>query len=33
VKLDADLLRRIDDVLGSDIVRDPARTASPPSRP
>jgi aryl-alcohol dehydrogenase-like predicted oxidoreductase len=33
VKLDAGLLSRIDDVLGSYIVRDPARTASPPRRP
>jgi aryl-alcohol dehydrogenase-like predicted oxidoreductase len=33
VKLDAGLMRRIDDVLGRDVERDPARTASPPSRP
>ena len=33
VKLDAGLLRRIDEVLADDIVRDPARTASPASRP
>ena len=33
VKLDSGLLRRIDDVLGSSVERDPARTASPPSRP
>ena len=33
VKLDAGLLRRIDEVLGDDIERDPARTASPASRP
>ncbi len=33
VKLDAGLLRRIDEVLGSYVERDPARTASPPSRP
>jgi aryl-alcohol dehydrogenase-like predicted oxidoreductase len=33
VKLDSGLLRRIDDVLGSFVERDPARTASPPSRP
>jgi aryl-alcohol dehydrogenase-like predicted oxidoreductase len=33
VKLDAGLLRRIDDVLGSYVERDPARTSSPPSRP
>ena len=33
VKLDAGLLRRIDDVLGPYIERDPARTASPPTRP
>jgi aryl-alcohol dehydrogenase-like predicted oxidoreductase len=33
VRLDAGLLRRIDDVLGDVVERDPARTASPPSRP
>ncbi|HEY2278325.1 MAG TPA: aldo/keto reductase family protein [Streptosporangiaceae bacterium] len=33
VKLDAGLLSRIDDVLGSYVERDPARTVSPPSRP
>jgi aryl-alcohol dehydrogenase-like predicted oxidoreductase len=33
VKLDAGLLRRIDEVLGGYIERDPARTASPPRRP
>jgi len=33
VKLDAGLLRRIDEGLGDDIERDPARTASPASRP
>ena len=33
VKLDAGLLERIDEVLGDDIERDPARTASPASRP
>jgi voltage-dependent potassium channel beta subunit len=33
VKLDAGLLRRIDEVLGDDIERDPARTTSPASRP
>jgi aryl-alcohol dehydrogenase-like predicted oxidoreductase len=33
VKLDTGLMRRIDDVLGADVERDPARTASPPSRP
>jgi aryl-alcohol dehydrogenase-like predicted oxidoreductase len=33
VRLDAGLLRRIDDVLGSYVERDPARTASPPVRP
>jgi aryl-alcohol dehydrogenase-like predicted oxidoreductase len=33
VKLDASLLRRIDEVLGNDVERDPARTASPPARP
>ena len=33
VKLDAGLARRIDEVLGDDIERDPGRTASPPSRP
>src|SRR5450755_3164282 len=33
VRLDAGLRRRIDDILGPEIVTDPARTASPPSRP
>jgi aryl-alcohol dehydrogenase-like predicted oxidoreductase len=33
VTLDAGLMRRIDDVLGSEVERDPARTSSPPSRP
>jgi aryl-alcohol dehydrogenase-like predicted oxidoreductase len=33
VKLDSGMLRRIDEVLGSYVERDPARTASPPSRP
>jgi aryl-alcohol dehydrogenase-like predicted oxidoreductase len=33
VKLDSGLLRRIDDVIGSYVERDPARTASPPHRP
>jgi aryl-alcohol dehydrogenase-like predicted oxidoreductase len=33
VKLEADLLARIDSVLGPVIERDPARTVSPPSRP
>jgi aryl-alcohol dehydrogenase-like predicted oxidoreductase len=32
-KLDAELIRRIDDVLGDIVVRDPARTASPERRP
>jgi aryl-alcohol dehydrogenase-like predicted oxidoreductase len=33
VKLDQALLRRIDDILGPVIQRDPALTQSPPSRP
>jgi aryl-alcohol dehydrogenase-like predicted oxidoreductase len=33
VKLDADLLARIDDILGPVVVRDPARTVSPAARP
>jgi aryl-alcohol dehydrogenase-like predicted oxidoreductase len=33
VKLDAAVLRRIDEVLGPVIVRDPAQTSSPPRRP
>ncbi|GAA2211149.1 aldo/keto reductase family protein [Nonomuraea monospora] len=33
VKLEADVLKRIDDVLGSAVERDPAKTQSPPSRP
>ncbi len=32
-RLDAGLMRRIDEALGDLIVRDPDRTASPPSRP
>jgi aryl-alcohol dehydrogenase-like predicted oxidoreductase len=33
VRLDAGLLRRIDDILGPEIITDPARTVSPPARP
>jgi aryl-alcohol dehydrogenase-like predicted oxidoreductase len=33
VRLDPALLQRIDDILGPVIVRDPAKTASPPVRP
>ncbi|MEV1241333.1 aldo/keto reductase family protein [Nonomuraea sp. NPDC050022] len=33
VKLDADVLERIDAVLGPVVERDPAKTASPPKRP
>jgi aryl-alcohol dehydrogenase-like predicted oxidoreductase len=33
VRLDADLMHRIDEALGDLIIRDPARTVSPPSRP
>jgi aryl-alcohol dehydrogenase-like predicted oxidoreductase len=33
VRLDADLLRRIDEILGPVIVRDPDETASPQRRP
>ncbi|MEV0229146.1 aldo/keto reductase family protein [Nonomuraea sp. NPDC050786] len=33
VKLDADVLKRIDDVLGPVVERDPAKTQSPPTRP
>ncbi|RKS74671.1 aryl-alcohol dehydrogenase-like predicted oxidoreductase [Actinomadura pelletieri DSM 43383] len=33
VKLDADVLKRIDDVLGPVVIRDPALTVSPPHRP
>ncbi|MFD0686851.1 aldo/keto reductase family protein [Actinomadura fibrosa] len=33
VKLDADVLKRIDDVLGDSVVRDPAKTVSPSRRP
>ncbi|TYB61063.1 aldo/keto reductase [Nonomuraea sp. PA05] len=33
VKLEADVLKRIDDVLGSAVERDPAKTQSPASRP
>ncbi len=31
VRLDPDLMQRIDDVLGPEIQRDPARTKSPPA--
>jgi hypothetical protein len=33
VTLDAGLMSRIDEALGDAVVRDPSRTASPPSRP
>jgi len=33
VRLDAELMSRIDEALGTVVVRDPARTASPPARP
>jgi aryl-alcohol dehydrogenase-like predicted oxidoreductase len=33
VRLEPELLRRIDDILGPAIERDPSRTASPPRRP
>ncbi|MFC6887393.1 MULTISPECIES: aldo/keto reductase family protein [Actinomadura] len=33
VKLDAEVLRRIDDVLGPVVIRDPSRTISPAQRP
>ena len=33
VKLDQDVLKRIDDILGPVVVRDPAQTVSPPKRP
>jgi aryl-alcohol dehydrogenase-like predicted oxidoreductase len=33
VRLDEGLMRRIDDILGPEIVTDPSRTASPASRP
>jgi aryl-alcohol dehydrogenase-like predicted oxidoreductase len=33
VRLDPEVLRRIDDALGEAIQRDPARTMSPASRP
>ncbi|SEG85055.1 Predicted oxidoreductase [Nonomuraea solani] len=33
VKLDAEVLKKIDDVLGPIVERDPAKTQSPPSRP
>jgi aryl-alcohol dehydrogenase-like predicted oxidoreductase len=33
VRLGQDIMRRIDDILGPEIVTDPALTASPPSRP
>ena len=32
VRLDEGLLRRIDDILGPEVITDPARTASPPRR-
>jgi aryl-alcohol dehydrogenase-like predicted oxidoreductase len=32
-EIDAEIMRRIDDVLGDIVVSDPARTASPPRRP
>ena len=32
IRLDEGLLRRIDDILGPEIITDPARTASPPPR-
>ena len=32
VRLDEGLLRRIDDILGPEIITDPARTVSPPKR-
>ncbi|HMH93348.1 MAG TPA: aldo/keto reductase family protein [Streptosporangiaceae bacterium] len=32
IRLDEGLLRRIDDILGPEIITDPARTASPPKR-
>ena len=33
VRLDAGLMSRLDEALGDVMMRDPARTASPPSRP
>jgi len=33
VTLDAGLMSRIDEALGDAVIRDPSRTASPPSRP
>jgi aryl-alcohol dehydrogenase-like predicted oxidoreductase len=33
VRLDHEVMRRIDDILGPAIVTDPAQTASPPARP
>jgi aryl-alcohol dehydrogenase-like predicted oxidoreductase len=33
VRLESDVLRRIDEILGDQIVTDPAKTASPPERP
>jgi aryl-alcohol dehydrogenase-like predicted oxidoreductase len=33
VRLDGEVLRQIDEILGDQIVTDPAQTASPPSRP
>ncbi|GIH45623.1 aldo/keto reductase family protein [Microbispora rosea] len=33
VKLDAEVLKKIDDVLGPVVERDPAKTVSPPTRP
>lgn len=33
VRLDPDLMHRIDEALGDVVVKDPARTASPPKRP
>ncbi|GGO09398.1 aldo/keto reductase [Microbispora rosea subsp. aerata] len=33
VKLDAEVLKKIDDVLGPIVERDPAKTVSPPTRP
>jgi aryl-alcohol dehydrogenase-like predicted oxidoreductase len=32
VRLDADLLTRIDEVLGDAVQKDPAKTVSPPKR-
>jgi len=33
VRLDVDLMAAIDDVLGDAVVRDPAKTVSPATRP